>query len=57
VDAAAEESAEISGFDFVLKGRGFSRTVSIAKSTAALELAEKLAVALDFGWRSASVLR
>jgi hypothetical protein len=31
-----------SGFDFALKGRGFSRAVSLAKSMAALQIAEKL---------------
>jgi len=30
-----------SDFDLVLKGRGFSRTVSAAKSIAALQIAEK----------------
>jgi hypothetical protein len=29
-------------FDFALKGRGFSRAVSVAKSMAALQIAEKL---------------
>jgi hypothetical protein len=32
-----------SGFDFALKGCGFSRSVSCAKSIAALQFAEKLA--------------
>jgi hypothetical protein len=40
-----------------LKGRGFSRAVTPAKSTAALHIAEKLDLAPDFGWRSGSPLR
>jgi hypothetical protein len=42
-------------FEFVLKGHGFSRAVTAAKSIAALRFAEKLDVALDFGWRGAGV--
>jgi hypothetical protein len=44
-------------FESALKGHGFSRAVSIAFSFAASQFAEKLAVSLDFGWRSASALR
>jgi hypothetical protein len=36
------QASEELGFDFALKGRGFSRAVSLAKSMAALQLAEKL---------------
>jgi hypothetical protein len=42
---------------FALKGHGFSRAVTAAKSTAALQIAEKLDFALAFGWRSGLPLR
>jgi methyl-accepting chemotaxis protein len=53
---AGTRSEPLGDFDLVLKGRGFSRAVSIVID-AALQAAEKLDVARDFGWRSASALR
>jgi len=44
-------------FCVVLKGRGFSRAVSLEKAAPALQIAEKLDFVLAFGWRSGSPLR
>ncbi|MGA7557283.1 MAG: hypothetical protein WCF61_19915 [Terriglobales bacterium] len=51
------ELSVVTQFEFVLKGRGFSRAVSAVKSIAALQFAEKLAFGLAFGWRSGLPLR
>jgi len=57
VSAALYSLRKNSGFDFVLKGRGFSRAVNAARSMAALQFAKKLDLALAFGWRGGSPLR
>jgi hypothetical protein len=42
-----------SGFDFVLKGRGFSRAVSAENRSRLYSMLKNS----DFGWRSVSTLR